>query len=122
MLREAVIERHLARVRAVCESFPEVTVRPGQHHAFLVRGKKFAYFLVDHHGDDRVAVQCKAEKGLNATLVEGDPERFFLPPYMAHHGWIGVYVDVDRIDWPEIEDLLTDAYRLVAPRSLARQV
>jgi len=41
---------------------------------------------------------------------------------MAHHGWVGVYVDVDRIDWPEIEDLLADAYRLVAPKSLARQV
>ena len=122
MLREAVVERHLARVRAVCESFPEVTVRSGQHHAFLVRGKKFAYFLVDHHGDDRVSVECKAEKGLNATLVEGDPERFFLPAYMAHHGWIGVYVDVDRVDWPEIEDFLTEAYRLVAPKSLGRQV
>ena len=122
MLRETVIERHLARVRAVCEAFPEVTVRTGQHHAFLVRGKKFAYFLVDHHGDDRVAVECKAEKGVNATLVDGDPERFFLPAYMAHHGWIGVYVDVDRVDWPEIEDLLTDAYRLVAPKTLARQV
>jgi hypothetical protein len=99
-----------------------VTVRPGQHHAFLVRGKKFAYFLVDHHGDGRVAVQCKAEKGLNATLVDVDPERFFLPPYMAHHGWIGLYVDAGRIDWDELEDLLRDAYRLTAPKSLARQV
>jgi len=122
VLRDAVVEHHLARVRAVCESFPEVTVRGGQHHAFLVRDKKFAYFLVDHHGDDRVAVQCKAEKGLNATLVEGDPERFFLPAYMAHHGWIGVYIDVDRVDWSEIEDFLTEAYRLVAPTSLGRQV
>jgi hypothetical protein len=122
VLPKAEIERHLARVRAVCKPFPEVVVRPGQHHAFLVRGKTFAYFLVDHHGDGRVAIQCKAEKGLNATLVDNDPERFFLPPYMAHHGWIGVHVDVAHVDWAEIEDLLTEAYRLVAPKSLARQV
>jgi hypothetical protein len=122
VLPAADVERHLARVVTVCEALPEVVVRPGQHHAFLVRGKKFAYFLVDHHGDGRVAIQCKAEKGLNATLAEGDAERFFLPPYMAHHGWIGVYVDVGHVDWAEIEHLLTEAYRLVAPKSLARQV
>jgi hypothetical protein len=122
MLPKAEVERCLARVRSMCEAWPEVAVRTGQHHAFLVRGKKFAYFLVDHHGDDRVSVQCKAEKGLNATLVGVDPERFFLPSYMAHHGWVGVYVDVGRIDWAELEDLLRDAYRLAAPKSLARQV
>jgi hypothetical protein len=122
VLPKADVQRHLLRVRGICESFPEVAVRPGQHHAFLVRGKKFAYFLVDHHGDGRVAVQCKAEKGLNRTLVDNDPERFFLPSYMAHHGWIGVHVDVAHVDWAEIEDLLTEAYRLVAPKSLARQV
>ncbi len=122
MLPEPDLERHLARVRGICEAFPEVSVRPGQHHAFLVRGKTFAYFLVDHHGDGRVSVQCKAEKGLNTTLVDVDPERFYRPPYMAHHGWIGVYLDVARVDWVELEDLLTDAYRLVAPKSLAREV
>jgi hypothetical protein len=122
VLPDAQVKRHLARVRRTCESFPEVAVRAGQHHAFLVRGKKFAYFLVDHHGDGRVTVECKAEKGLNATLVDADPGRFFLPPYMAHHGWIGVYVDGADVDWAELEDLLADAYRLVAPKSLGRHV
>ena len=109
-------------MRKICERFPEVEVRTGQHHTFLVRTKKFAYYLIDHHGDDRVSLQCKADKGLNEILVAGDDELFFLPPYMAHHGWIGIYLDVGRADWDQIEMFLTDAYRLAAPKTLTRNL
>ena len=90
--------------------------------AFLVRDKKFAYYLVDHHGNGRVELQCKAERGVNGTLVDAEPDRLFLPPYMAQHGWIGMYLDVGPVDWDEAEALLTDAYCLVAPKSLAKTV
>jgi len=26
-------------------------------------------------------------------LVAEDPSKFFLPPYMAHHGYVGIYLD-----------------------------
>ena len=119
MLTQKQIERQLAKVKAICDRLPEVDVRTGQHHTFLVRNKKFAYYLIDHHGDGRVSIQCKAERGLNATLVETSPDRFFLPPYLAHHGWIGLYVDEEQVDWDELEALLVDAYRLAAPKRLA---
>ena len=118
MLSQKQIERQLSRVGAICDRLPEVEVRSGQHHTYLVRNKKFAYYLIDHHGDGRVSMQCKAERGLNATLVEASPNRFFLPPYMAHHGWIGIYVDDGKVDWEELEDLLINAYRLAAPKRL----
>ena len=51
MLRESTIRSQVARVRKICDRFPEVEVRSGQHHTFLVRGKKFAYYLDNHHGD-----------------------------------------------------------------------
>lgn len=35
----------------------------------------------------------------------------------GHRGWLGVRLDGD-VDWPEIAELVEDAYRTVAPRSL----
>jgi hypothetical protein len=54
--------------------------------------------------------------------VAADPARFFLPRYVAHHGYVGVHLDVGEVDWDEVRELVVDAYRLVAPRALARQV
>ena len=119
MLSQKQIERQLSRVEAICERLPEVEVRSGQHRTYLVRNKKFAYYLIDHHGDGRVSMQCKAARGLNAALVEVNPNRFFLPPYMAHHGWICIYVDGGDVDWEELEDLFVNAYRLAAPKRLS---
>jgi len=51
--------------------------------------------------------------------VASDPVKFFLPPYMAHHGYVGIYLDTGDIDWTEIGDLITNAYRLAAPKKLA---
>ena len=119
---DAAIAKQVERVSKICLAFPEAEVssRTGQHHAYSVRGKKFAYHINDHHGDDRVLFQCKAEKGLNTELVTSDPVRFMLPPYMKQHGWIGVWLDLPgvKIDWDEIEELATDAYRLMAPKKL----
>lgn len=50
-----------------------------------------------------------------------EPERFFRPPYVGHRGWLGVRLDVD-VDWAEIDRIVRDAYRLVAPKSLAALV
>lgn len=122
MISRRVRQNQLERIKRICAGFPEVDVKTGEHHTFMVRGKKFAYYLVDHHGDGRVALQCKAERGVNEALVATDSGRFFLPPYMAHHGWMALYLDLGPVDWDEIEAFLTDAYRLSAPKTLARQV
>ena len=71
---------------------------------------------------DASRLTLKAAKGENAELVASDPVKFFKPPYMAHHGYVGVYVDIDDVDWEEIRELITDAYRLAAPKSLAKLV
>jgi len=115
--------RDLERLKGICAEFPEATATAHQSHtAFAVRGKNFAYHLIDHHGDGRVALECKAGPGENQALVASDPKRFFLPKYMAHHGWGGLYLDVGRIDWQEVRELVTDAYLLIAPKRLAQQL
>jgi hypothetical protein len=65
---------------------------------------------------------ARAAPGENAELVAADPERFFLPRYVAHHGYVGVRLDTGDVDWEEVRELLLDADRLVAPKTLARRL
>ena len=110
------------RLRKICSKLPEVelTSKTGQHHRLEVRGKTLGYHTVDHHGDGRVALSIKARKGENVGYVESDPVRYFMPPYMGHHGYIGIYLDVKKVDWKEIEALVLEAYRLTAPKALLK--
>jgi hypothetical protein len=119
----ATVSGLLERVTSVCISFPEVEYdsRTGQHTGFTVRGKTFAWFLVDHHGDGRIALQCKAPPGAQATLVEADPRRYFVPPYVGHRGWVGVDLAASP-DWDMVVTLLQDAYRMTAPKRLAARL
>ncbi len=113
----------IAEIRRICLALPEVVERPS-HGAptFFVRGKKsFATFWNDHHGDGRVALICAAPPGVQRQLVDEEPERFYVPAYVGHRGWIGVRIDV-AVDWDEIEAIVHDAYRCVAPVTLVRQL
>jgi predicted DNA-binding protein (MmcQ/YjbR family) len=51
------------------------------------------------------------------VLVESDPARYFVPPYVGHHGWVGVYLE-GGLDWGLIADLVEDSYRMTAPKRL----
>jgi hypothetical protein len=112
-------EQTLEGVREICLSLPETSERLS-HGAptFFVRGKRaFVMVLTDHHGDGRFALWCAAEEGVQRMLVEADPERFFVPPYVGHRGWLGVRLD-RGLDWNEIVGIAEDAYAEVAPASL----
>ena len=123
MATDAQVERALAEVRRICAALPEVTERPS-HGApsFFVRDKKtIAMFHDDHHGDGRLALWCAAPAGVQAELVETEPERFFVPPYVGHRGWLGVRLDRSP-DWDEVAGILTEAFRFVAPKTLVARL
>jgi hypothetical protein len=71
--------------------------------------------------DGRISLWCKAPPGSQMVLVGADPERFFVPPYVGHLGWVGVRLD-RRPDWDEVAALVKRSYRLVAPKRLAALV
>ena len=75
-------------------------------------------FSHDHHGDGRTALWLNAEEGVQALLVQADPERFFVPPYVGPKGWVGVSLG-GSVDWKEVASLVEDAYRTTAPARLA---
>lgn len=107
------------RVIAICGALPEATVRDQQHVKFEVRGKTFAYYLDDHHGDGRVGINVKGAPGQQQALVAAYPERYYVPAYLGARGWIGLYLDTGKIDWDEVTLLLRDSYRMAAPKKLA---
>jgi hypothetical protein len=112
-------DRVLARLREVCLGLPETSERLS-HGAptFFIRGKRaFVMAMTDHHGDGRFALWCAAPEGLQKTLVEADPERFFVPSYVGHRGWLGVRLD-RGLGWDEIAGIVEDAYVEVAPAKL----
>jgi hypothetical protein len=112
-------ERVLERLREICLGLPETSERPS-HGAptFFVRGKRaFVMVLTDHHGDGRFAIWCAAPEGVQAMLASADVERFFVPPYVGHRGWLGVRLD-RGLDWSELTGIVEDAYAVVAPRAL----
>jgi len=111
------------RLDTICRRLAEVSQRPGgeggRHIAYMVKTKTFAYFTDDHHGNGRLALTVKAPPGEQTALITGEPGRFFVPPYLGHRGWVGMWLDRGDVDWDEIEELMIEAYRLTAPRRLA---
>jgi hypothetical protein len=119
MLDPAEREVMLERVRELCLSLPETSERPS-HGAptFFVRDKRaFVMVLTDHHGDGRFALWCAAPAEMQRVLVDGDPEAFFVPPYVGHRGWVGVRLDRGR-EWDVVAGVIEDAYAEVAPAKL----
>jgi predicted DNA-binding protein (MmcQ/YjbR family) len=113
----------LARLSAICLELPEAKREvSGRHATFRVRGRTFAYFLDDHHGDGIVGLNAKAAAGIAETLIEDEPERFYRPAYLGHRGWIGLRLDTGSIDWDELTGVVVESYRLCAPKSLARAI
>ena len=109
----------LARLRAICLALPEaIEQETWEIPTFRVRAKIFAMYTLD---DTRPAFWCKAPPGSQTILVGADPERFFVPPYVGHKGWIGVHLDA-RPDWREIAGLVARSYRMTAPKRLAATV
>jgi hypothetical protein len=122
MVRAHERERTLRRLREICLGLPETSERLS-HGAptFFVREKRaFLMVLTDHHGDGRFAIWCAAADGMQAMLVEADPDKFFVPPYVGYRGWLGVRLD-RGLDWGELAGIAEDAYAEVAPAKLVER-
>ena len=112
----------LDRVRRLCLAWPEVTERLSHGEpTWFVQGKRVFVTYADHHHDHRVAFWCAAPPDAQELFVDSRPDRFFVPPYVGHRGWLGVWLDV-VVDWDEIAAIIADAYRVVAPASLQAKI
>ncbi|HEX9422387.1 MAG TPA: MmcQ/YjbR family DNA-binding protein [Pyrinomonadaceae bacterium] len=110
-------EKHLERVRRICMALPE-TVEKISHGepTFFVRKRVFAMCSNNHHNDGHIAVLLPAAIGVQAALIQANPEKFYRPPYVGVRGWIGV--ELDRVDDEELALHVQEAWQLIAPEKL----
>jgi hypothetical protein len=107
-------------VREICLWFPEATeVTSHGMSDFRVRGKTFATYAINHHGDGRIALWLNSPAGAQHEHVSSEPKQFFIPPYVGPRGWLGVNL-AKGISWKAVARLVRDAYEKVAPPALAR--
>ena len=81
----------LSRIRAICLSLPEATERSFGGHtapAFRVRDKLFVMT-----SEDGTSMTLKGDRGVQATLIAANPDRYFSPKYVGPKGWVGVQLD-----------------------------
>jgi predicted DNA-binding protein (MmcQ/YjbR family) len=88
---------------------------------FRVRGKTFATYVVNHHGDGRIALWLPAPAGAQEHHVQASPAYFFVPPYVGVRGWMGIRLD-RGLAWKRVAELVREAYLHVAPRRLHASV
>jgi phosphoribosylglycinamide formyltransferase-1 len=111
------------RVTAICRALPGAEyTHQCDHSIYRVRGKVFAYFLDDHHGDGIVSVCVKSEGGENVDRERFEPERFYLPAYIGPRGWFGMRLDRGRVPWREVAEVVERSYRLTAPKWLTKKL
>jgi hypothetical protein len=82
---------------------------------FRVRDKIFAM-----GGPDGTHASIKASIDRQAELVDLDPETFAPSAYVGRFGWVSV--DLARVEPLLLEDLIREAWRRTAPKTLASKL
>jgi hypothetical protein len=113
------------RIRTLCRALPEVTVRADSSltdarstaQSFEIRRRSFCLLVAvaDPAGQSVPLLVLRAGPGeREALLSAGHP--FFAP--RAGRDRVGVLLTGDP-DWEEIRELVTESYRILAPKKLA---
>jgi hypothetical protein len=99
-------------VRRLALELPEaVELETWGTPTFRVRKKIFVMF-----SDEQREAWVKCTHDEQRALTQMDPETFFVPPYVGPSGWVGVrFRTVDR---DEMRELITEAWRMTAPKRL----
>ena len=106
------------RERALTLPEAEETLSHGMPCFGIMKGKKFAYVSLDHHGDGKTALLVKISgPDEQAQLIDMDPDRYYRPAYFGD-GWIGIRLDLGDTDWDAIAEWLARSWRSVAPKRL----
>ena len=121
------LEKALKRIRPIALALPEVEERRshGSPTFFAGVGSKARTFASLHDErewfEGRLCLWLAAPEGMQQGVVAGDPEHWFVPPYVGHRGWIGLRLDLPDTDWDGAAGALEDAYAFMADQVLRRR-
>lgn len=109
--------KHIARVRKICLSLPEVTEKISHGEpTFFVKKKVFAMCSINHHNDGHIAVTVPAAIGVQEALIKASPKKFYRPPYVGVRGWVGI--ELPHVSDKELTGHLIEAWKLIAPEKM----
>ncbi|TMR01762.1 hypothetical protein ETD83_14105 [Actinomadura soli] len=110
-------------VRRLASALPHVVEIDSDGFDFRVGGKGFVWSYPERRpGKPRVirtdvAVLYVGDEAEKQALLLGEPERFFTTP--AYDGMPLVMLWLDKVDPDRLEELITDAWRMRAPDTIA---
>lgn len=119
----------VARLRPICAGLPETR----EEHAWVgirwrIRTRTFAHVLDIERGPPAELVRVPGEPVTVVTFRSDGPELDILtragPPFYQpgwHPSVVGMALTGDT-DWDEVGELLTESYRIMAPRKLAARL
>jgi predicted DNA-binding protein (MmcQ/YjbR family) len=85
------------------------------------KGKVFAVFALNHHGDGHVALWLNTPAVEQSRLIESAPKHIYKPPYVGPSGWIGV--ELNRgLSWKRVIELAQMAYANSSPAKLVATI
>src|SRR5262249_23499163 len=105
-----------ADVRKIALSLPETTEKPWFNTpGFRVKDKGFLRIRSEAEGGLVVFV---ADLGEKEALLQSDPKKFFTTPH--YDGYPAVLVNLTKIGVRELRELITESWRLKAPKRVLR--
>jgi hypothetical protein len=108
-------EKHLQRVRRICESLPGSTEKLSHGEpTFFVRKKVYVMFSDNHHNDGHIAVCVPAPPGIQEMLIEAEPDKFYRPPYVGVRGWVGI--ELEQVSDEELESHIRQAWQMISAK------
>lgn len=122
IVSSARLEAAMEHVRPIALALPGVVERPshGMPTFFTAEGRRGKTFASVHderdHFEGRLCLWAAGSIDLQEALVDAGPERFFVPPYVGHRGWVGLRLDLPSVDWDEVAGLIEDAHAFIADR------
>jgi predicted DNA-binding protein (MmcQ/YjbR family) len=110
-------------VRELCLAFPEAEEfeSHGSPNFRARKGRVFAVFALNHHGDGRVALWLNTPAMEQARLIASMPRHIFKPQYVGPSGWIGVALN-RGVSWKRVIELTHMAYAHSSPAKLVARV
>jgi predicted DNA-binding protein (MmcQ/YjbR family) len=114
----ARVQKVMSRLERICARLPEAASAIDQfgHTSYRIANKPFV-ILGEDQGKPSLAI--KTDLATQDVLVKGG--QYFRTPYVGQHGWVTLRDDI-AANWEEVEGLIRDAYKRVAPKRLADQV
>jgi hypothetical protein len=103
-------------VRRIALSLPETTEKPWFNTpGFRVKDRGFLRIRSEAEGGLVVFV---ADLGEKEGLLAADPDKFFTTPH--YDGYPAVLVNLPAVDVDELRELITDSWRLKAPKRVLK--